>query len=137
LGNQVAEIERLGSARQRSFDTDRDCFALFPPTREIPFIRKTAALVGLDGLYRAVAAFEESALAVLLVHECQTITLRTKLREILDELVSGETEEFGDPRNFRIPDSDKSGPAAAVCATLALVENLWIFNQSRRTTAWC
>jgi hypothetical protein len=99
----------------------RHGFADLPPSREIPFIRKIAALLRFYFVDYAVVSLEEVALPVVLVDEGQSVSLLAKPRVPLNEIIQFDPEECGDLCDLRLTDFYLARPPATRCTALAVV----------------
>jgi hypothetical protein len=99
----------------------RQGFADLPPSREIPFIRKIAALLRFYFVDYAVISLEEEALPVILVDEGQSVSLLAKPRVPLNEIVQFHPDECGDLCDLRLADFYLARPPATRCTALAAV----------------
>ena len=98
---------------------DLDGFADVTPAGEVPSIRKPTALVGLHGLYVAIAAVQKNTGFIGFVDEGETVAAGTQSRVTLNELVFRESQKFGYGGNVGFRQFNKPRPAATVRATLA------------------
>ena len=90
---------------------------------KIPEIGKLAALLRLDGLDRAIVAFQKNTGAVRLLPQGQPATIPAQPGELLDEFVFADALECGEPRDFLIRQTHLPRPATASRATLAFQKN--------------
>ena len=96
-----------------------DGFADLAPAGEIPFVRKVAALGGFYGVDGAVDPVEEDAFAVGFLGEGEAGAVFPEGGEAVDEIVGVKCKKGCDFGDFVFFEHDFSGPAAAVCASLA------------------
>jgi hypothetical protein len=92
-------------------------------TGKIPEIGKIAALLRFYGLNRAPAGLQKNALAIWLVHQGETATIRSQARELLDEIVLGHGLKICQPGNFRFRKPHLPRPATASRAALTFKED--------------
>ena len=97
----------------------RHCFADLAPSRKIPAIWKSPALLRLHRLDGTIVSFKKSTLTTGLVNQRQTIPLDTQAGETLDEVVFAEVEMSSDLRDLLRGDLHLARPSAARGATLA------------------
>lgn len=92
-------------------------------SREVPQVRKIAALLRLHRLDRTIVAVEKNAFAARLLLQRQTGAVRSQPRELLDELELAHPPERRQPRDFRVAQPHLSRPPATGGAALAFVED--------------
>jgi hypothetical protein len=84
-------------------------------------IGKTSALTGFDRLNDTIAAAQEDALAILLLHQRQTATVPSQSQVFLDELVPRQSDVGRQLPDFAIGQTHLSRPPTTGRATLAFV----------------
>jgi hypothetical protein len=91
--------------------------------REVPQIRKLAALARLDGLNGAIVAIEENTFAVLLVLQCQAAPILAQPRVSLNEINFAQPEKRRETSDLRFIQADLAGPSATRGAALTFIKN--------------
>ena len=104
-------------------DEARDGLADFFKAGKIPEVRKIAALLRLDGLHRAIAAFQKNATASRFFLQGQSAAIPAQPRELLDEIGFAHALERGEAGDFRVRQTHLPRPLAAGRAALAFKEN--------------
>jgi hypothetical protein len=119
------DLNRAGGRIYR----DRDSFAHFPPAREVPLIWEIPALLGLHGVDHAVIALKEDAGVVRSINDGKTPPVGSQPSVALKEKLVRHPEKSGDFPNLSLRNFHVSRPPAAVCASLALVEDFRIYHK--------
>lgn len=95
--------------------------ANIPPAGEVPFVGKSAALLGFHGLDCTVASIEEGAFTVGFVEQGETTTAGLQAGMFIDKFLFTESEKGRDLSDVVVGELYLARPLAAICAALALI----------------
>jgi hypothetical protein len=111
--------------RRRKRNGEWNGFAVFLPPGKIPQIGKSCALTGLYRLNRTGSTFKKNALLVRLFDQGKAAPIGSQAGVGGEEFVLRNAEMSGYGGAFLFLDVDVPRPAAAISASLALIENSW------------
>ena len=96
-------------------------FALLPPPREIPLIRKASALPRFDRLDRAFNPVQEDAFPIWLVDQGETSAIQSNIGVLCHEIVERFPEKLSNLADLVIGHRHFPMPSTAVSTPLPLV----------------